>query len=130
MKYVILIVAMLAIASCGTPEPVSVPPIVIQSEPIVRPVLNLPSVDRYSASPVNWSIITVENADQIFADMTARGDDPVLFGVTANGYEAIATNTQEALRIILQQQAVIDGYREWLTITDGRIRVHNQNVGQ
>lgn len=128
MKTTIALVGLLALAACATPDPEPTKPVVIQSEPIARPNLNLPNVDRYTARPVEWIIVTPENVDEVFAEMEARGEDPVLFGVNDEGYENIALNTQESLRVILQQQAVIDGYREYYVAADGSIREHNSNI--
>ena len=129
MKYLIL-TGILLLAACGEPIPEPVRPIVIQAEPIARPALNLPNVDRIDARPVEWIVVTPENADQVFAEMEARGEEPVLFGVNEQGYENIAINTQQTLSVILQQQAVIDGYREYYITADGRIREHNSNVSR
>lgn len=118
------------LSACMHPEPEPVRPIVIQAEPIARPALNLPNVDRIEARPVDWIVVTPENADQVFAEMEARGEEPVIFGVNEQGYENIAINTQQTLSVILQQQAVIDGYREYYITADGRIREHNSNVSR
>jgi|TARA_R110000851_G_scaffold254198_1_gene406676 ABC-type glycerol-3-phosphate transport system substrate-binding protein len=123
MKWIVI--AALAILTACTESQQAVTPIVIQSEPIDRPNLILPSVDRFTAKPVEWTIVTPDNVEQVFADMQARGEAPALFVVTERGYENIATNVQESLRIIIQQQAQIDGYRRYYVITDGRIQEHN-----
>jgi len=127
MKYIVF-VALLGLAACARPEPESTNPVVIQSEPIARPSLNLPNVDRYTSRPVEWIVVTPDNVDEVFNEMESRGEDPVLFGVNDEGYENIAINTQESLRVILQQQAVIDGYREYYIAADGSIREHNANI--
>ena len=128
MKYIAL-AGFILLTACGEPTEL-VKPVVIQSQPISRPAINLPPVDRFNARPVEWIVVTPENIDQIFADMEARGVEPVIFGVNEQGYENIALNTQQSLSIILQQQAVIDGYREYYITADGRIREHNSNAGQ
>lgn len=125
MKYIILAV-MLSACSQDLPDPVE--PVVIQREPIDRPTLTLPSVDTLTAQSVEWTIVTPENIDQIFADMTAQGDEPVLFTVTSSGYENISINTQEALRVIVQQQAVIDGYQVYYIRADGTIAEFNSGT--
>jgi hypothetical protein len=124
------IAGFLLLTACMHAGVEAVQPIVIQAEPIARPGLNLPSVDRIDARPVEWIVVTPENADRILAEMEARGEEPVIFGVNETGYENIAINTQQTLRVILQQQAVIDGYREYYITADGRIRDHNSTVGQ
>lgn len=126
MKWIAL-VALVALAACNTPEETT-RPIVISSQPIDRPALNLPPVDEFNARPVEWVVVTPDNVDQVFADMQARGEAPALFGVNEQGYENIAVNNQQALRVIMQQQAVIQGYREYYVRVDRNIRTHNDSI--
>jgi hypothetical protein len=127
MKYIaaFLIMSLVGCTSNATPKPID--PVVIQREAIDRPILNLPPVDRLTARNVKWTIVTPDNMEQVFADMTARGEAPALFSVTATGYENISINTQEALRVIVQQQAVIDGYQVYYIRADGNIAEFNSN---
>lgn len=126
MKW-LLIIPLLAIVSCGD-IPEQTKPIVIQSKPITRPKLNLPNVDQYTAQEVNWIVVTPDNVTQVLSEMEARGEAPALFAVTEKGYENISINTQKSLSLILQQQAVIDGYREYYITIDNKIREHNSTV--
>jgi hypothetical protein len=124
MRWIAIPMLLLLLAACSPPV-VTERPIVVQSQPINRPILSLPSVDRYTLTSVEWIIITPDNVDQMFDQMQSRGEAPALIAVTADGYENIAINTQEALRIILQQQAQLDGYRHYYIQTDTQIREHN-----
>jgi len=128
MKW-LLTIPLLALVACGggdMSEPTR--PVVIQSQPIQRPNLNLPEVDPYNARPVEWVVVTPENADQVFAEMEAEGRAPTIFGVDEEGYENIAINTQESLRVIMQQQAQIDGYRQYYMRVNRRIEQHNSSL--
>ena len=126
MKYIIL-VSVLFIAGCAAQD-VPVAPITVQSKPIPRPPLNLPSVTPITSQPVKWIIVTPDNVDEIFAQMKADGKDPVIFGVDGTGYKNLSLNVQESLRVILQQQAVIDGYHKYYVIVDGNIRSYNSSI--
>lgn len=128
MKYIAM-VGLLLLAACDTPEPTT-KPIVIQSQPIQRPALTLPPVDPFRARDVEWVVITPENADEVFQRMQAQGQAPALFGVAERGYENISINTAESLRVILQQQAVIDGYREYYLRVDRNLAQHNSTLNQ
>jgi hypothetical protein len=129
MKYSLLIIALL-LTACSTPAPEAIPKVVIQRTPIDRPALNLPPVDKFDATTVNWIIVTPENVDQIFAEISKNGAPPVLFAVTATGYENVAVNTQSSLRIILQQRAQISGYRQYYIVTDSSIKKYNTTITQ
>jgi ABC-type glycerol-3-phosphate transport system substrate-binding protein len=125
-----IVIAALAILTACTEPQEAVKTVVIQSEPIDRPHLILPSVDRFTASPVEWTIVTPGNVEQVFADMQSAGDAPALFVVNERGYENIASNIQESLRIIMQQQAQLDGYRRYYVVADSRIQEHNTSLQQ
>tara|TARA_R110000851_G_scaffold252842_2_gene405307 strand:- start:891 stop:1271 length:381 start_codon:yes stop_codon:yes gene_type:complete len=125
MKWIV-IAALAILTACTAPQE-AVTPIVIKNEPIDRPRLIVPSVDRFAAMPVKWTIVTPSNVEQVFADMQAKGTPLALFVVTARGYENIAINTQGALSVIVQQQAVIDGYQVYYIQTDKTISKFNTN---
>jgi hypothetical protein len=129
MKYLILTAAVLTLAACQTAPFETMPrPVVVQAAPIERPPLNLPTIDPLNARDVQWVVVTPNNVDEVFREMTARGQAPALFAVDEQGYENIAINTQESLRVILQQQSVIEGYREYYLVVNQRIQAHNQAV--
>ncbi len=113
MKWLVLMGALILVG-CGapTPEPAT-KPVVIQSQPVERPPFNPPPVDPYQPRNVDWMVVNPQNIDVIFEQMQDRGEPMVLFAVTENGYENIAINSREALRVIMQQQSVINGYREY-----------------
>jgi hypothetical protein len=113
MKWLVLMGALMLVGcSAPAPEPTT-KPVVIQSQPVERPPFNPPPVEPYQPRNVDWKIVTPENVDALFNQMQASGEPMVLFAVTENGYENIAINSREALRVILQQQTVINGYREY-----------------
>lgn len=124
MKYSLLITALL-LSACAAPVTDSPQKVVIQRDPIERPVLTLPPVDKYVANPVNWIIVTPENVDEVFAEITKSGKPAALFALTDSGYENIVINTQSSLRVILQQRAQIDGYRRYYVTTDRNIQEFN-----
>jgi hypothetical protein len=129
MKYLILVASTMLLAACQTPPFEQIPrPVVVQAAPIERPPLNLPTIDPLNARDVQWVVVTPNNVDEVFREMTARGQAPALFAVDEQGYENIAINTQESLRVILQQQSVIEGYREYYLVVNQRIAAHNQSV--
>lgn len=128
MKHLV-IACLLVLAACSTPEiEASVEVVTIKSEPIARPALVLPSVDTIRPRSVEWVVVTPDNVDRIFAEMEAKGQAPALFGLTETGYKNVAVNTQESLRVILQQKAVIAGYRAYYLKADNTIVDFNQSL--
>jgi hypothetical protein len=130
MKYIALSI-LLTLVGCGEfGQKVSTAPITIDAKPIARPALNLPPIDRVRARDVEWIVITPENVDQVFAEMAENGDAVVVFALATEDYENLSLNTRETLQIIMQQQVVIDGYREYYLVTRRQIDEHNQNINQ
>lgn len=114
MKIIFPALFLVMLAGCNTPaieQPVT--PVVIKTQPVNKPPFNPPKVESFQARNVDWMVVTPDNIDQIFDQFTSSGQPPVIFGVTTQGYENLAINNREALRIIVQQQAVIDGYRRY-----------------
>lgn len=123
----IFVIAFLAAAACSPTSVEQPAPVVIQSKPIERPSLNLPEVDTFRARNVDWVVVTPDNVDSVFADLEAQGRAPALFGVTEEGYENISLNNRDALRVIMQQKAVIRGYQQYYIRVDRNISNHNSN---
>ena len=88
-------------------------PIKVETKPIQRIPLAVPSVDPYKHREVKWIIITPENAAKVFADLKKKGHPVVLFALTDKGYQALALNTGDQIKITRQMQAVIDAYKKY-----------------
>ena len=62
---------------------------------------------------LNWIIITSENADEVFAKLKENNTDPVLFGLTDDEYEDLSMNFAQIRNYIIQQNFVLDKYKEY-----------------
>lgn len=82
-------------------------------EPIERVPLNLPDPDPLNLTPTNWIIITKENAVQIFEELEEKGIDPVLFGITDEGYKQLSMDFLEIRQYLQYQKFIIGKYREY-----------------
>ena len=125
MKYLSSLLIII-LAGCSQPKPITPPAkVVIKSSPIERPNLNLPEVDQYRPNDVTWIVLTPDDAEQVFADLDKSGQTPVIFGVSEQGYENIALNAKQALTLIVQQRAVINGYNQYYVTVNNSIAEHN-----
>lgn len=88
-------------------------PLVVETKPVTRIPLAVPSVDPYKHRKVEWIIITPENAEKVFAELKKKGHPVVLFALTDKGYQALALNTGDQIKITRQMQAVIDAYKKY-----------------
>jgi hypothetical protein len=104
----------LAVSACSIPpalEPIQ--PVQIRTSPVERPELVLPPVDPIQTRSVQWTIITSENYEEVFAGLQGQGKDLVLIGLTADGYENLSLNLNDLRTFIEQQNAVIIAYRNY-----------------
>ena len=125
MKWILALPLFLA-ACAAQVEPVQ--PITIQTQPIPRPALTLPPVDEFRGRNVEWIVVTPETVESVFAGLESRGQAVALFAVTGDDFENLSVNNQQALRVITQQQSVIDGYRAYYIVVDRAVALHNQTV--
>lgn len=128
IKYIIL-ACLLVVAACGETVP-KAQFVRVATEPLPRPNLNIPAVDQLNPRPTEWIVITPANADEVFAKLQAEGTTPTVFGLTEQGYKNLTLNNSEQMKVILQQQAVIYGYRKYYIQADGIIYEYNQRIAE
>ena len=80
---------------------------------VERVPLDLPNPETPQLEELKWTIITSDNADEVFEKLKAGGVDPVLFGLTDEGYEALAKNFAQIRAYMLQQDEIIKSYKEY-----------------
>lgn len=108
MKYVLL-ASVVFLSACGSKEEIAVEPIVeVRTIEVQRPAPIVPSVDQLTLRPIDWIIITPENAEEKFAQIT--NGELVLFAVTSQGYENMSLNLSDIRSMIQQQQRIISIY--------------------
>ena len=86
LNVLVLLILTTFLTSCGT----AVKQLEIFSVKEERQPLELPAPLTPKLEEIKWTIITSENADEVFAKLKAGNVDPVLFGLTDEGYEALA----------------------------------------
>lgn len=109
---------LLLLSACATTKtPVTqLPPVepvekvVVKSVPVKTPKPIVPSVDPLNLRPINWVVITPDNAAEQFAKI--KSGEAVLFAVTAQGYENISLNLSDIRATIAQQQQIIAVYEK------------------
>ena len=91
----------------------NVKPIEIVSKPIEKTPLNIAQPDPLSLKPVEWSIITKDNAEEVFAKLEKNKDSVVLFGLTSDGYQQLSMTIAEMRTLIATQRQIIIKYKEY-----------------
>jgi hypothetical protein len=90
-----------------------VKPVEIQTKAVERTRLNIPHPAPLSANPVEWVLITPENAEEVFAKLKEKNIDLVLFGLTDDGYESLSITMAELRNYIATQRQIIIKYKEY-----------------
>lgn len=80
-------------------------------EPKTRLELSQPT--PISIKPIKWYIITPENQKEIFEKLQKEKTSQVLFGLTDQGYENLSLNTAQLKKFILEQNSIIEMYKQY-----------------
>ena len=73
----------------------------IKAEPIDPVPLILPKVDRLELEDTKFYVITANNWEEIFAELEKKNYDPVIFGVTDDGYQILSVNNAKVLQMVM-----------------------------
>ena len=109
------------LGSCAsTPQVVS-----YKAEPIEKPALVLPDTSVLELRNAEWNIITPEELNGIFDKLKKDGEPVVIYALTTEGYSQLALNFADILKMLSQQKAIIEAYKEYYEQTEKNIDDHN-----
>ena len=97
------------LTSCGT----AVKQLEIFTKEEPRQPLNLPEPLTPKLEEIKWTIITSDNADEVFAKLKAGNIDPVLFGLTDEGYEALSKNFAQIRAKLQETNNLLEEYKKY-----------------
>lgn len=80
---------------------------------VVTPHLNAPDPQPLEMSDIAFVLVTNKNADHVFYELEESGVDPVVWGLTDDDYKDLATNMEKLQLYIMQQQDIIEAYRQY-----------------
>lgn len=125
MKHLLLaVIAVALLAGCSTP----VRQIEISAKPIDKPELVLPPIEQLRLKDVEWVVINQENAEEVFAQLLEDKKDPVLIGLTDDGYEILSLNYSDIMSHIQQQNAIIKAYRNYYEESEQALENANSQI--
>ena len=114
------------LGSCAsTPQVVS-----YKSEPIEKPALVLPDTSVLELRNADWNIITPEELNGIFDKLEKDGEPIVIYALTTEGYSQLSLNFADILKLVSQQKAIIEAYKEYYEQTEKNIDDHNNKTNQ
>ena len=98
------------LGSCSTLTPNVVS---YKSEPIEKPALVLPDTSVLELRNSDWNIITPEELNGIFDKLKKDGEPVVIYALTTEGYSQLSLNFADILKLVSQQKAIIEAYKEY-----------------
>ena len=120
----IALVGILILAGCSSPPR----KIEISARPIDKPELILPPAQQLNLKEVEWVVINEENANEVFAKLLKDKKDPVLIGLTDDGYEVLALNYSDIMAYIQQQNAIIKAYENYYVLSEEALDNANKEI--
>ena len=112
------------LTSCGT----AVKQLDIFTKEVERQPLNLAKPLTPKLEDIKWIIITSENAEEVFAQLLKDRKDPVLIGLTDDGYEILSLNYSDIMAYIQQQNAIIKAYRNYYEESEQALEDANNEI--
>jgi len=100
----------------------------ISAKPIDKPNLILPPAQELRLKDLEWVIINQENAEEVFAQLLKDKKDPVLIGLTDEGYEILSLNYSDIMAYIQQQNAIIKAYRNYYEESEQALENANSQI--
>jgi hypothetical protein len=110
MKTLIVAILGLALLTGCTSTPRQIE---ISAKPITKPQLVLPPADELRLKDLTWVVINEENAQEVWDKLKKDKKDPVLIGLTDDGYEILAMNISDIMKLLQQQKAIIAAYKAY-----------------
>ena len=120
LRSLILITFLLPLSGCSSfglfGEDVK--PVEVVTKEQSRAKLDLPLPKPISPRPVEWIVITPENAEETWAKLKESNTDLVVFALTDEGYENLAISMAQIRNIINQQRIIILKYKEYYEVEE------------
>lgn len=100
----------------------------ISAKPVDKPKLELPKADQLFFKELEWILVTPDNYEEVFAKLSETGRPVVLFGLTDNGYETLATNLSSLRSFVQQQQIIIAAYENYYKESEKALDAANAEI--
>ena len=107
---VTLLIPITIISGCSTPK---IEQIEIVETPRERPALILPKVTQIETLEIEWIVANEQNIDDKFQELKENYKTPVLFALDEENYQNLSLNQVRFLRLIRQQQSLIESYKRY-----------------
>lgn len=124
MRFLALIITIILVSGCSSmPQRIEV-----SAKPVDKPQLILPDAQKLNLRDVEFILITRENAEEVFAELERSRKDPVLIGLTDDGYETLSLNLSDVMALLQQQKAIIAAYKRYYQESEEALDKANANI--
>lgn len=121
---IVAILGLVLLAGCSTtPRQIE-----ISAKPIEKPKLVLPPADELRLKDLTWVVINEENAQEVWDKLKKDRKDPVLIGLTDDGYEILAMNISDIMKLLQQQKAIIAAYKAYYEESEQALEDANSQI--
>ena len=121
---IVAILGLALLAGCSTtPRQIE-----ISAKPIEKPKLVLPPADELRLKDLKWVVINEENAQEVWEKLKKDKKDPVLIGLTDDGYEILAMNISDIMKLLQQQKAIIAAYKAYYEESEQALENANSQI--
>lgn len=104
---------LLTVSACSSVDNIEKEPTIeVREVPIEKPAPIVPTVEQLELRNVQWVVITEENYQEIFDEMKKNNQNPVIFGLSGEGYENLALNLNDLRSTIQQYQTILAIYEK------------------
>ena len=88
-------------------------PIEITTKAVDKTPLDIAQPDPIKTKPIEWVVVTPDNADAVFKKIADSGQEVVLFAITADGYQQLAVTIADLRNLINTQRNIIVKYKDY-----------------
>jgi hypothetical protein len=97
-----------------------VDPIEVKNVAVDKTPLDIQQPDPIKTKPIEWIVVTPDNAEAVFKKMEEKGQNPVLFAITDDGYQQLAITIADLRNLINTQRNIIVKYKEYYETKDSK----------
>ena len=121
---IVAILGFILLAGCSTtPRQIE-----ISAKPIDKPKLVLPPADELRLKDLTWVVINEENAQEVWDKLKKDKKDPVLIGLSDDGYEILAMNISDIMKLLQQQKSIIAAYKAYYEESEQALENANSQI--
>ena len=107
-NFLLVILVAVFLNGCSSVQKLDIFKTDVKREPLA---LTLP--EPLKVEELKWYIVNSDNAAEVLEKIKKGGDDPVVFGLTDEGYESLTKNFAQIRAYIIKQREIIKKYQDY-----------------